>query len=356
MPGRKTQSGWFIYALGGGWGHLNRALALAQVAAKDRPIHLLVNSPYTKRVTEQIAAMGELKNLSLHQLPSHISVQAARASVSALLKSVAYDCLVVDTFPRGLVGDLAEIIPAQSHICQVLVHRDLNPDYMAAKAIATFTRQYYDGILIPGEFSPPLAHLPQVQVTAPWLSRSASDLPNAEAMRVKWNISAKTPLVIVCGGGQPDELAFLGQVTEQVAKAFSDISVRCLAATCPPTCTADRWLYHWPGMDVLQLADVVIGGGGYNLTYECQALNKPLIAFAWPRRYDRQSRRIQAYGCRVNSVDQAIAALGTLLKALPSKSSDTFKADYENGVFAAIAHIQHWQQQATKLHSSEVET
>ncbi len=337
-------SGWFIYALGGGWGHLNRSLSLARVAAKDRPIHLLTNSPYAQK----IAASVQTSNLTLHQLPSHISIAQARASIISLLQSIEYDVLIVDTFPRGLVGELAEIIPQRVDICRVLVHRDLNVDYVKAKAIASFVSQHYDGILIPGEANPPLAHLAQAKATAPWLSRSPADLPEAQALRRRWNISESTPLVIVCGAGQPQELDFFGEIVEQIAGTFSTVTVRCLSAICPTTCSPDLWLYHWPGMDILQLADGVVGSGGYNLVHECAALNIPLVAFALPRRYDRQARRIRQYGHCVKSREAAIAALAHLLNK--GKSSqvcddhllDREVLDYENGIAAAIAHIESW--------------
>ena len=44
------QQTWLIYALGGGWGHLNRSLALARVAAQHHQIKLISNSPYLERI------------------------------------------------------------------------------------------------------------------------------------------------------------------------------------------------------------------------------------------------------------------------------------------------------------------
>jgi len=37
---------WLIYALGGGWGHLNRAIALGRIASRNRPVKILTNTPY----------------------------------------------------------------------------------------------------------------------------------------------------------------------------------------------------------------------------------------------------------------------------------------------------------------------
>jgi len=44
-------------------------------------------------------------------------------------------------------------------------------------------------------------------------------------------------------------------------------------------------------MDLLPGVDLVVGGAGYNTVNECLACGVPLIARAWPRKYDRQSLR-----------------------------------------------------------------
>ena len=58
---------------------------------------------------------------------------------------------------------------------------------------------------------------------------------------------------------------------------------------------------------------MVVGGGGYNTVYECAALGVPLVAFALPRRYDRQARRIERYGYLVEHIEGAIAAVQDVL-------------------------------------------
>jgi hypothetical protein len=37
---------WLIYALGGGFGHLNRAIALGRIASRHRHVKILINTPY----------------------------------------------------------------------------------------------------------------------------------------------------------------------------------------------------------------------------------------------------------------------------------------------------------------------
>ena len=330
---------WFIYALGGGWGHLNRALALTQVAAEQRPVHVLVNSPYAG----QIPASALSPNLFLHRLSAEASLSETRQAVHQHLARHLETTLIVDTFPRGLIGELADWLP-QSQSCRVLIHRDLNPNYIAAKNILAFAQQHYDGILLPGEYDVPLAGLPQVKQTAPWLSRSASALATPAVhlanFRTQHAITRDRPLILVCAAGKPSELAFFGQLTMNLQAAFPQATVRCMAATCPPHCHPDYWFCHWPGIEAVSMATVVVGGGGYNLIHECKALNRPLISFAFARRYDRQAKRIKTYGQLATTRADAIAQVGNYLQqARYSNWHAPTTVTYENGTVAAAAAI-----------------
>ena len=86
--------------------------------------------------------------------------------------------------------------------------------------------------------------------------------------------------------------------------------MRCLAAKCPD-CSPDLWIFHYPGIECLLAADVVIGGGGYNTFYECAALKVPLVAIAQNRRYDRQAVRIGKSSAvqNVTSIEDAVSAV-----------------------------------------------
>lgn len=92
--------------------------------------------------------------------------------------------------------------------------------------------------------------------------------------------------MVVCAAGRAAELAWYGKLTSALAESLSGVVVRCLAAKCPD-CPPDLWVFHYPGMECLLAADVVVGGGGYNTFYECAALQVPLVTFTMDRRYDR---------------------------------------------------------------------
>ena len=187
------------------------------------------------------------------------------------------DLVVVDTFPRGLVGELVDLLPSL-RAWKVLIHRDLKPEYVAWAGLRTFVADHYDCVICPGERGP-LADLPQAHHTAPWLVRP----PVAVNPGVD---------VVVCAGGNAGEMPWYGEVAALLAR---DIGVRCLAPELPPGCPPELWIRYWPSIDWIASAGAVVGGAGYNTVNECRALGVPLIARPWPRKYDRQ--RLRAEQC-----------------------------------------------------------
>ena len=345
---------WLISALGAGWGHVNRAIALGRQLAQTNTVHILTNSPYADWIQSQLplVAMADslpmATHLQVHPLVNS-SIEQVRKEVEAIALSQPWTGIIVDTFARGLVGEWADLWPkftpkALPHH-RILIQRDLNPNYLRAKQVPAFIHQHYDHIFLPGEgiesspappafpTSPPL---PIASLTHPWLMRNATELPHKKTVRLNLSIP-ETPLIVVCAAGHSSELEFFGVLTQRVAQHFAKAHVRCLAFDCPPHCPSELWIRYWPGMDLLHLADVVIGGGGYNTVYECVALGLPLVAFSFPRRYDRQARRIQRYGYLVKTVEAAIATTQKLLaQPHPPVQTQRDGLTYKNGVCQAI--------------------
>ena len=233
---------WLIYALGGGWGHLSRACALARVVC---PARILSNSPH-------VAALRS--GLDIVEV-------ATREDVIRELHSASPACLIVDTFPRGLGGELASVLPS-IHAHKVLVHRDLNPRYVASAGLREFVETNYDLVLVPGEGEgSAFGDLPMARTTAPWLVRSAGELHQREARHI-----------YVCAAGKAEESSWYTEVTAELR------AIGVVVRDDP----------YWPAMELFASAAAVVGGGGYNTVHECLALHVPLVARAWPRKYDRQ--------------------------------------------------------------------
>jgi hypothetical protein len=329
---------WLIYALGGGWGHLTRALALGRRAAPRHRVSILTNSPYGSLIPSEFLP----PNLQIQVLAPTLNRDEVCGQVEVRLRQWDYDCLIVDTFPRGLGGELVPLLAElPRNILRVFIHRDITPAYVEAKAIAPFVAQTYPVVLVPGEGDRvPLAHLPQAKHTAPWLVCNGDELLSPEdcgtVLRVSDNAA---PVVLVCGAGQASELEWLGRLAVQLAQAFPEVTVRCLNPFQPITCPADLWLFHYPALDCLSIADVVVGGAGYNTVAECEALGVPLVAIAQPRLYDRQGLRLQRYGVEIADSAEVIATVRRLLHQCSERTQSSRRA-YCNGATQALAIIE----------------
>ncbi|HEY9880966.1 MAG TPA: hypothetical protein V6D29_21080 [Leptolyngbyaceae cyanobacterium] len=340
---------WLIYALGGGWGHLNRAIALGRLAAAQTPVHILTNSPYAAQVHKELGRWQQRGQSvpTLLILPSTLKKAALCRQVQAQILSNPYHCLIVDTFPRGLGGELADLLP-QMNCPKIFIHRDINPDYVRSHRLSEFVARHYDQIIVPGEESAPLASLPQATHTSPWLIYDAAELTDVLSHSVAGacpflHSSTESPLILVCAAGNACEQSFFGALTTRLQRAFPYANVRCLSARCPPGCSLNLWLQVWPGLPQIAQATVVVGSGGYNTVYECAALQKPLVAFAWNRLYDRQAQRLNSYGVQVSTTLEAIEQVGASLQ-LPQKMSwGSCRypiAPYPNGAADAFQKIQ----------------
>jgi predicted glycosyltransferase len=324
----------FIYALGGGFGHLTRACSLARAAFPDIQARILTNSPYAAYVK---SAMPEL---DLVALDPAMSLDQGCAEALHQIAAATADCLIVDTFPRGLGGELASVIPAFAGL-KVYVQRDLNPHYAAAYNLNPFVEDSYDLVLVPGDTAQDsLGPFAQTVTTAPWLIRSRHEMPDRDRARQLLGLQDEKPCIAVCATGNLEELAWYGKVVSRLLERAPECDVRCIAPIRPDACPPECWVQYWPAMDLYAAADVVIGAAGYNTIYECVACGVPLVARAWQRKYDRQhlrACRAAAQACIriVDEPEQAVAAALTLCgtgvrPALPH---------FENGAPDAVAAI-----------------
>jgi len=291
---------WLIYALGGGLGHVTRALGLAHAASRlGQQVEVLSNSPFLADLLP--IATRRWPDLRIEPIDADLDRQAVAARVDAHLAGARFDLLVVDTFPRGLAGELESLLPAL-RLPKVLVHRDLTPAYVAAKDLGSFVASY-DLVLLPGEKGP-LARgaEPERIGTDPWLCCDAHELwPRAKA-RARLGADGDRPLVLVLGTGSADEARAMAALAQDLARALgSRALVRCCAppgvtshasAACGPPSEEPSAIWHWPALELFAGVDVLIGAAGYNTVAEARAASIPLLCIVRQRRYDRQRLRV----------------------------------------------------------------
>ncbi|MEK6236138.1 MAG: hypothetical protein N2C14_15640 [Planctomycetales bacterium] len=305
-----TDQRWLVYALGGGLGHLTRALSLARVAIRRgcRPT-VVTNSPFVDAIPAEAELQGRGEILRLD--PSLSRSEVSRR-IESIFRDAAFDLLVVDAFPRGLAGELGEVLPRLTQP-KAWIHRDLNPDYARTRPVQESVEQY-DLILVPGEDAPFASH-PRARRTSPWLIRDAEELLDRNAARDAMNAPRDVPLILVTGAGRAEEIDFLRNAARSLADHFRDsATVRFLS----PQPASDSWELDgfdlWPAITLHAGVDALVGSGGYNTVHETRASRTPLLAFAQRRLYDRQHIRLKPEEC-VPSVDLLIAATKRLLQA-----------------------------------------
>ncbi|MBF2034830.1 MAG: UDP-N-acetylglucosamine--LPS N-acetylglucosamine transferase [Leptolyngbyaceae cyanobacterium T60_A2020_046] len=347
-----TRPNWLIYALGGGWGHLTRSLALARAARAVASVHLLTNSPYVDQ------ARAEFDGMILHPISAAASRSQVRSQVERCLHQTPWDSLIVDTFPRGLGGELADLLPALP--CpKILVQRYLCAEYGLRPDVLAFIASQYDRVLVPGDpVAPAIAALPQTVTTAPWLIRAPREWPTAaiSASALELAPNDDRPLVLILASGTPTEWPWFEQVATALVHNFRTVALRGLTphttrATHPPL-----WRTHYPAIDLLGAAKIVIGGGGYNTVYECWARSRPLVARPCPRLYDRQAQRIawaQAHGAIIRPVETVDAVLDAVAAWLAAPAVGYPPPPWETGVTTAIAAIQQCCDSSIKAESAD---
>ena len=270
---------WLMYALGGGWGHVTRAASLARAARPRQVVRIITNSPYAPQIQN---AMPELDLVVLPPTVAPDEVRDARAPTTRLP-------LPASSSTRSHEGSAGELVPVleRPHPPTVLIHRDLNPRYVEQASLADFVAEYYTAVIAAGEGSV----FPHAHATAPWLIRSDHEL-----------VRAKPEYALVCAAGREDEAAWYAEVAQRLS---AETKVRTAAG-------------YWPAIDLFPAARVVVGGGGYNTVHEALACGVPLVAKAWPRKYDRQWLRIERAGAaavEVNTPGEAVESALRLIAA-----------------------------------------
>ena len=235
----------------------------------------------------------------------------------------AFDVLVVDTFPRGLGGELVDLLDATTRP-KVLVHRALNPRYVAAKNVAAAV-DTYDVLLVVGEPAPFADH-PRAVRTAPWLIRDAGELLPREEARARLGAS-DGPVVAVPATGRLEEGTTFAAIAAHLERTL-DAHVVLVSPVARPDLPEARVM--WPFFELIRGVDVLVGAAGYNTVHEARATNTPLVAHPMPRRYDQQARRVAPHETAfdLRAIESAVAAR----LARPSARRETF----DNGARDAV--------------------
>ena len=282
---------WLVYALGGGLGHVTRSLALARAAVRRGvDVVILTNSEPATALQASAARDG----VTLEPVALGAEREATVRAVQERLAEADFDTLLVDTFPRGLAGELALAIAARTAPL-VLVHRDLNPAYVRARRLLHQV-SLYDLLLAPGELGV-LTGAATTVATAPWLVRDHQELLPREQARSHLGAATEGPLVVVVDSTVARERRELASLAAALTSRLAGRAQVRFATTDPggtDQLHGIAWVRHIPLIELMAGIDLLVGAGGYNTVHEARACDCPLMALARPRRYDRQARRLSS--------------------------------------------------------------
>jgi len=324
-----------LYALGGGLGHLVRSLGLARAAARHgHDVTLLANTDYARLVPvrEELGLRG-----TFCEIPATFDRGQVTEFVQRMLLDQRFDVLVVDTFPRGLAGELADLLPTLS-AKKVLVHRDLSPRYVEHADLTRFV-DHYDLLLLPGELGP-LADHKRAQRTAPWLIRDFDELMDQPTARQRLQAdSTDLPVIAVIAAGFPAETLAMQELAQRLTRAIEGRAIVRLVSLTPPVDKSSfRTLALWSSLEAIRGIDLLIGAGGYNTVWEARSTQTPLIAIGRERLYDRQSVRLASLE-RVADESEAFSRAMTWAAQNTGRPREAV-SPYENGTHLAVGLIE----------------
>lgn len=270
-----------IYALGGGLGHATRALSLARALLRRRGevrVCILSNSALARRLIPE--APGRQLELRFFD-PAWDKTRVA-AALAPIFSAGGFARLVVDTFPRGLGGELVGLLDAVA--CpKALVHRCLPRAYVARFDLASFVAERYDAVILPGEDAP-LAGLKRARRTEPWLICQADEMRPREEVRRALGVEDDEKLVAVIGCGTAEEIEEARRLARRIEGAGRAVRLFTPFDEAP----------RWPLFEDFLGFDAIVGAGGYNTVHEARAARRPLLSLPRRRLYDDQAGRLSA--------------------------------------------------------------
>jgi hypothetical protein len=287
---RERRGGILCYALGGGLGHLTRSLALGRQLRRRGcgPVTVLTNSPR--------ADLGAAEGLEVRCLQpvDGMSPAALATWVQQAMEEEAPRLLIVDAFPRGLLGELPGLL-ASRNCPAVLVLRRLREDYVQQYDLPPFIRRHYDRVLLVEKgLEGWRAELgPLAQEVPPILIRSAAELLPPEEARERLRCPREGRVVLGVGAGDPVQVQrFLLLLLKAWTRRGRREHLRLATAQPLPSGPWDPFrIQYYPLFELFRGISLVVGACGYHLFHETQAAAVPALFLPQTRLYDDQFAR-----------------------------------------------------------------
>ena len=254
-----------LYALGGGHGHTLRGLAILRRLGRGRVI-----------APPRLRDWADRLGVATLPTPERPTPEWAASLAAPRL-------LLVDTFPRGVLGELP---PLLERAPAWLIARRVRPDLYLHPPIRKAIETRFERLLWCEEPPAELAdlQLPQQRVGPILLEPEPL---SREAARTELGIAAHARLLIGLGSGPPRRQAGLCRLLARLARRFDGEVL--FVSTELPAGGPVRPLF--PAGRYLRAADAVVGAAGYHAAHETLLAGVPTLLIPQARPHDDQAWR-----------------------------------------------------------------
>lgn len=327
-----------FYAMGSGLGHLTRTHSII------RKLRALFNGELAVLTNSTYAPLFDFSPYTLHCIDTaKAGAPSVKETVEDYVKSFKPDILVVDTFPRGLAGELAHFLPDLA-AKKVLIQRFLKEDYLRRFSVPDFIDNNFDMVI---SVEPVTQHntdrVPTV-LACPVLQRDCSELLPRETAREHLNVTGQNRIILCVIERIQRKDASLYTL---LCKIFSFIKPRGFELRFASINKAEEeeeeereknplFTYHFPLIEVLPAVDILIGPSGYNLYHESKALSITSLYLPQKMMYDDQSRRAGNEG--ISGPDALLERLSSLIDKVRTSKKKS-QIEYTNEASRAASLI-----------------
>ncbi len=266
----------FVYACGGGRGHLNRVNCFLKTQS-DKPFKVITASPFAKEYfrEDQLLLLSD----QVHTKPE---IQQFIQNQIAIFNPHR---LVIDVFPNGLLGEFAGFTPPSFVHVELLCRRVKWKKYQ--KHLDEFSMHFSKSWVY--ETLEP-EHDAFVNLHSDTVVRKPFDLPE-----IKIDALSSNYWLIVHGGNEDEVRTLCLQAIDDKQNINAEVDLFLISEIDPHLPEIQVSKYR-PAIDLFTKAERIYTAGGFNSIHETAPFRNKHICLPFYRKYDDQFwRKEQAF-------------------------------------------------------------